>query len=76
MISLSFHGKLYYSTQNFEYERGQWLLSGIKQLYDSEKGYLTFGELKADYASQFDDFDLFWHSKQMDELREMGLIVV
>ncbi len=76
MISLSFHGKLYYSTQNFEFEKGHWLLSTIKKLHDNEKRYLSFGELKADYATLFDDFDLFWYSKPIDELREMGLLVV
>jgi ABC-type phosphate/phosphonate transport system substrate-binding protein len=35
----------------------------------------TIAELKADFELKFDDFELFWYSKPINQLREAGLIV-
>jgi hypothetical protein len=32
--------------------------------------------LKADFEENFEDFELFWHSKPMLKLRDYGLLVV
>jgi ABC-type phosphate/phosphonate transport system substrate-binding protein len=36
----------------------------------------TISDLKTDFESKFDDFELFWYSKPINQLREAGLLVV
>jgi radical SAM superfamily enzyme YgiQ (UPF0313 family) len=37
---------------------------------------LTFAQLKTDFETQFDDFELFWFSKPMVTLRDFGLLML
>ena len=36
----------------------------------------TFAQLKADFETHFDDFELFWHSKPVKTLRAFGLLLL
>ena len=51
-------------------------MEALERLSVQHKKRLTFGEIKADYESYFDDFELFWYSKPIDTLREHGLLVL
>jgi len=35
-----------------------------------------FQEVKADFETHLDDFELFWYSKPVNTLREFGLLVL
>ena len=74
-LQLSFHTKadLYEITVNKD--KGQWLLSSLEKLKPENKP-LSYGQLKKDYESQLEDFELFWYSKQVVGLREHGLLVL
>jgi len=37
---------------------------------------IRFSQFKEAFEQQFEDFDLFWLSKPMTELKEHGLIVI
>lgn len=56
-------------------DKGQWLLATLDKMRPEYK-LMTFGQLKADFELQFEDFELFWYSKQIAGLREHGLLIL
>ncbi|NQV77327.1 MAG: radical SAM protein [Lutibacter sp.] len=76
MLQLTFHE----NTGNFEIplelEKGDWLLKSLEKLAISENKSFTFSELKAEFESHFDNFELFWYSKPFNILRDNGLLVL
>ena len=61
---------------NLDKDKGEWLLSAIKSLDIHNQKTLTFSQLKTDFETQFDDFELFWHSKPLKTLRDFGFLLV
>lgn len=76
MFQLSVHGKTESVQIRLEALKGAWLLDLLHKLRVEEKNTLLFSELKKDFESQFDDFELFWHSKPLMELKEHGLLII
>ena len=74
-LELSFHTKADLYEITVDKDKGQWLLSSLEKL-KPENQPLSYGKLKKDYESQFEDFELFWYSKQVTGLREHGLLVL
>ncbi|MEH6513135.1 B12-binding domain-containing radical SAM protein [Maribacter arcticus] len=74
-LELSFHTKADLYKITVDKDKGQWLLSSLEKLKPENKP-LSYGQLKKDYESQFEDFELFWYSKQVVGLREHGLLVL
>lgn len=74
-LELSFHTKADLYEITVDKDKGQWLLSSLEKLKPENKP-LSYGQLKKDYESQFEDFELFWYSKQLVGLREHGLLVL
>ena len=74
-LELSFHTKADLYEIIVDKDKGQWLLSSLEKL-KPENQPLSYGKLKKDYESQFEDFELFWYSKQITGLREHGLLVL
>tara|TARA_R110002074_G_scaffold39190_1_gene105503 strand:+ start:3569 stop:5749 length:2181 start_codon:yes stop_codon:yes gene_type:complete len=74
-LELSFHTKVDLYEITVDKDKGQWLLSSLEKL-KPENQPLSYGKLKKDYESQFEDFELFWYSKQVTGLREHGLLVL
>ena len=58
-----------------EKDKGLWLLETLEQLSPQHKPQ-TFGQLKANFETQFEDFELFWYSKPIAVLRDTGLLVL
>lgn len=56
-------------------EQGQWLLESLEKLRPENKP-TTYAQLKKDFEAQFEDFELFWYSKQVLGLREHGLLIL
>ena len=56
-------------------DKGEWLLATLEQLKPENKP-VSYGQLKKDYESQLEDFELFWYSKQVVGLRDHGLLVL
>jgi len=59
-----------------EKETGEWLLNALEQLSPYEEKLLTYKQLKTDFDSQFEDFELFWFSKPIRILKDHGLLVL
>jgi hypothetical protein len=75
-LQLLFHDKREEHSITLELEKGLWLVETLKEISISNGKLKTFGELKADFETQLEDFELFWYSKPMLTLRERGLLVL
>lgn len=73
-IQLSLHNSLEASKIRFEPLKGAWILQMLQEMR-LDKSF-RFAQLKEAYSQQFEDFDLFWFSKPMTELKEHGLLVI
>jgi len=76
MIRLTFHG----NRESFEIsmleKKGDWLLNILEKISIENGNSFTFSELKLDFETHFNDFELFWYSKPVDMLRANGLLVL
>lgn len=76
MMKLVFFDKKETIEINIEKDKGEWLLRTIDNLSIHNQKTLTFLLLKTDFEMQFDDFELFWHSKPLKTLRDFGFLLV
>ena len=76
MMKLTFHNK----TQTFDIsvnaEEGKWLVAILEQVSVHAENKLTISQIKADFEKKFDDFELFWFSKPIQVLKNIGLITL
>lgn len=76
LMKLTVHNK----TQTFEIsinaDEGKWLVATLEKVSIYSQNKCTFAQLKEDFELQFDDFELFWFSKPIKNLRENGLLVL
>lgn len=75
-LVLTVHHKRECFDLSLELERGKWLNEQLHQLKINSSKPKTYGELKSDFETRFEDFEFFWHSKPMLTLRDYGLLVV
>ncbi|MFY0598493.1 MAG: radical SAM protein [Cyclobacteriaceae bacterium] len=57
-------------------ERGEWLARALQKVSHAQEVKVSFKELQSDYETRFSGFESFWNSKQINVLRENGLVVV
>lgn len=68
--------KEYFELECSEQE-GKWLAKILNNLKPQQGNKLTYKDLQADYEQQGrENFMLFWYSVLMDDLREIGLVVL
>ena len=74
MMKLTFHNK----TQTFDIsinaEEGKWLVETLEKIAIDSGSKLTYSQLKTDFESKLEDFELFWYSKPILTLRQFGLL--
>ncbi|TRX23357.1 radical SAM protein [Flavobacterium franklandianum] len=76
MITLTFHDKKEsFSIQTGKNE-GEWLMQMLEKISVSKSKIYTFQEIKSDFETHFENFELFWYSKPVNTLREFGLLVL
>lgn len=74
-LKLTFHDKRESFTIQTEKQEGVWLVEILKKITVQNKKTYTFQEIKSDFESlDLKDFELFWFSKQVNTLREFGLL--
>ncbi len=73
MAQLSFHFKTETLEISLEKDQANWLLKTIKSVSNQP---LLLKDIKMDFESQFEDFELFWFSKQISLLRNSGLLLL
>lgn len=70
MLQLEFHSKLNDISIELEKEKGRWLLNILNEIHYSSKSKKTLQNLKSDFETRFEDFELFWTSKPLQKLRK------
>lgn len=76
IMKLTFHFPTDILTINLDKEKGEWFVKELENLKPSAENLLTFAQLKARYEEEFDDFELFWYSKPINQLKENGLLAI
>ncbi|KIX19935.1 Fe-S oxidoreductase [Flavobacterium sp. 316] len=76
MLKMTFHQPTHTFDIMLEEEKGLWLVEKLNSLAVTNEKTTTFQQLKADFESNFDDFELFWYSKPLLTLKEYGLLVL
>ena len=75
-LKLSFHN----TTDTFEVildkDKGTWFFNTLDSLSPSNNKLPSFSELKKDFETYFEDFELFWFSKPINQLKNNGLLVL
>jgi hypothetical protein len=56
-------------------EEGKWLVAILDKISVFSDNKTTFTQLKADFETNFEDFELFWYSKPVQTLRQFGLLI-
>jgi hypothetical protein len=76
MMRLTFHDKKESFDIQTNKEEGEWLVVILTKIAVLNNKVYTFQELKADFESQLQDFELFWYSKPIHILRSYGLLTL
>jgi hypothetical protein len=77
MAELKFHTKQDMFTIQLPKEQGLWLQETLQMISASNTKRFVFQEIKSDYeAKNADDFEPFWYGKQVNQLREAGLLAL
>tara|TARA_R110002049_G_scaffold3795_6_gene27683 strand:+ start:2305 stop:4491 length:2187 start_codon:yes stop_codon:yes gene_type:complete len=75
-LKLCFHNHTETIEITMEKDKGDWFLNTLDKLSPHNPKSVSFSELKNDYETHFEDFELFWFSKPMLLLRDTGLLVL
>ena len=75
-LKLTFHDKTDAFQVSMNKEKGDWFLSILEKLSPNNEKQLSFSQLKTDFETHFEDFELFWFSKPISVLRTHGLLVL
>jgi hypothetical protein len=76
MTRLTFHNKRENIEILLEKDKAEWLINSLRLISVFTGESITFAKLKFDFEKQFDDFELFWYSKPLLQLRRSGLLTV
>ena len=74
MMQLTFYDKKETFVIQTNRKEGEWLVKILDIISVSNSKTTQFQELKADFESELEDFELFWYSKSMNSLKEFGLL--
>ena len=73
---MTFHDKKESFSIQTNKAEGEWLAEILQKISVSNSKTYTFQEIKTDFETHLEDFELFWYSKPMNTLREFGLLVL
>jgi hypothetical protein len=76
MVNLIFHDKKETFSIQTNKNEGEWLISILQKIAVSNTKVYTFQEIKADFETKMELFELFWYSKPIYSLRDFGLLVL
>lgn len=76
MASITFHDKKESFTIQTNKNEGEWLVSILEKVKVSAEKIYSFQEVKTDFESKMENFELFWYSKPINTLRDFGLLVL
>lgn len=78
MAELTFHTRKDVFTIQVSQSQGVWLRETLQKISASASKSSLFQEIKSDYEQQNydDDFEPFWYGKQVNQLKQAGLLVL
>ena len=76
MMKLTFHNKTQTYDISVNAEEGKWLLDTLEKISVYTENKITFSQLKSDFETHFEDFELFWYSKPIQILRSASLLTL
>ncbi len=76
ILALKLHSKTEICEVEMPKNEGDWLVSTLDKIAVKNKKTVTFQELKDNFESDFENFELFWFSKPVLKLRTVGLLVL
>jgi hypothetical protein len=76
MMTLNFHSKKETFSIQTNKAEGEWLGAMLDKISFANDKVYTFQEVKADFETHIEHFELFWYSKPINTLREFGLLVL
>lgn len=76
IMNLQFHLPTNVLSISLDKEKGEWFVKELEKLKPSATKLITFAALKTSFEEKFEDFELFWHSKPINRLKEVGLLAV
>jgi hypothetical protein len=76
LLQCTFHDKTETFTISLDKNEGIWLLNMILKMGPHQERAFIFSALKTDFEAQFENFELFWFSKPIQQLKEKGLLVL
>ncbi len=76
MMTLTFHDKKESFTIQTGKNEGEWLVHMLEKISVSKSKIYTFQEIKSDFETHLEDFELFWYSKPVNTLRDFGILVL
>ncbi|MNY71838.1 hypothetical protein D3C86_2102690 [compost metagenome] len=75
-MNLTFHDKKETFSIQTNKNEGEWLASILQKIAVSNTRVYTFQEIKADFETSAEHFELFWYSDPIYNLRDFGLLVL
>lgn len=75
MMQLTFYEKTYSLSVVLEKDKGDWFLNILESISVKKQSVTTLQQLKLDFENQFEDFELFWFSKEMEKLKKYGILL-
>ena len=76
MMKLTFHDKTQTYDISLNSEEGKWLVETLEKISVYTENKITFSQLKSDFETHFEDFELFWYSKPIQILRSASLLTL
>jgi hypothetical protein len=76
MMKLTFHNKTQTYDISLNAEEGKWFVETLEKISVYTENKMTFSQLKSDFETHFEDFELFWYSKPMQILRSTSLLTL
>tara|TARA_R110002049_G_scaffold292893_1_gene477626 strand:+ start:3886 stop:5955 length:2070 start_codon:yes stop_codon:yes gene_type:complete len=75
-LKLTFHNTTSVLDITLDKDKGTWFLNRLDSFSVTSTTLPSFSELKKDFETHFEDFELFWFSKPINQLRDNGLLVL
>lgn len=76
MMTLTFHDKKEPFSIQTDKNTGEWLVKILQKISVSNTKIYILQEIKTDFESELENFEIFWFSKPIKTLREFGLLVL
>lgn len=76
MLQMTFHSANKSFNLLIEKEKEKWFLQLLTEISVYNETVVYYENIKKDFESHFDYFELFWYSKSMNIMRENGLLVL